>query len=164
MGVEIRQLTIGDAQAYRDIRLEMLQDAPEAFGDSYEEAVKRDLNFFEKRIEDSPIFGAFEDNILIGTAGYFIQSGLKVCHKAFLWGVYVTPCQRGKSLSLKLTKAVLSRLPEDVELIQTCVVKGNIPAERTYLKAEFKQWAVEEKALKIDGKYFDEVHMVKFLK
>ncbi len=164
MSIQIKQLQKEDAQAYKAIRLEMLEDTPEAFGDTYEEANAANLKFYEDRIIANPLFGAFSSSKLIGTAGWFVTDRSKVRHKAFLWGVYITPEERGRGLSFELTQAVLDSLPNDIDLIQTCVVVGNKPAQKTYEKAGFIQWAVEEKALKIDGQYYDEVHMVKFLK
>jgi len=161
--IEIRQLTEKDALAYQKIRLEMLQKNPEAFGEAYEESIKKELVFFEDRIKNSYIAGAFKGSKLIATAGYFIQQGLKSHHKAFLWGVYVQKVYRGQGLCYDLTLKVLNDLPSTVSLIQTAVVSGNLAAEKTYKKAGFKRWAIEEKALFINRKYYDEIHMVKFL-
>lgn len=161
--IVIRQLVETDAEAYRKIRLEMLKNKPEAFGEAYEESIKKELDFFKGRITNSYIGGAFEGLDLIATAGYFIQEGLKSSHKAFLWGVYVQEKYRGNGLSYGLTLKVVGDLPSTISLIQTAVVAGNVAAEKTYKKAGFKKWAVEEKALKINGKYYDEIHMVKFL-
>ena len=41
--------------------------------------------------------------------------------------------------------------------------EGNEPAIQTYKKLEFERFGVEEKALKINGVYYNEIHMVKFL-
>lgn len=160
----IQKLTVEDVEAYRDIRLEMLKDTPEAFGESHEESSRQTLGFFKERLVNSAIFGAFEESRLVGSAGYFIQKGLKSCHKAFLWGVYVKPENRGHGISYDLTMAVLENLPENIELIQAAFVKGNLAAEKTYRKAGFQDWGIEEKALKVNGKLYDEIHMVHFLK
>lgn len=161
--IQIRKLTEEDVEAYREIRLEMLLNKPEAFGEAYEESIKKEVGFFEGRIKNSYIAGAFEGGKLIATAGYFIKEGLKSQHKAFLWGVYVQEIYRGRGLSYDLTLKVLSDLPSTISLIQTAVVSGNVAAEKIYQKAGFSRWATEEKALSINGKYYDEIHMVKFL-
>ncbi len=162
--MEYRQLTKEDAKEYRDIRLEMLQAEPTAFGESYGENLKYDIGFFEDRIKNSNIFVACVEGKLIGTAGSFIQDKIKVAHKAYLWGVYTNPTARGAGVSYRLVSNVLDALPESVELIQTTVVSGNAPAIKTYEKAGFQEWGIEEKALKVNNQYYDEIHMVKFLK
>lgn len=158
-----RQLQEKDAEAYQSIRLEMLKNSPEAFGGSYEENLEYGLDFFINNILNSCVFGAFFENQLIGTAGSFIQKGKKSEHKAFLWGVYVNQTYRGKGISYQLTNKVIDNLSPEISLIQTAVVQGNIAALKIYEKAGFKRWGVEEKGLKIQGIYYDEIHMVKFL-
>jgi len=37
--IEIRKLEESDAEAYREVRLEMLKDKPETFGESYKENI-----------------------------------------------------------------------------------------------------------------------------
>ena len=44
--VEIRLLTDADAARWRDLRLRMLREHPDAFGSSYEEALARPLETF----------------------------------------------------------------------------------------------------------------------
>lgn len=160
----IRLLTEQDAHAYRAIRLEMLLDKPEAYGDSHEESNKESIDFYIYRIVDGQIFAAFDGDNIIATTGYFIQKGQRQDHKAYVWGVYVKPKFRGKNLSSKLLNIVLEDLPSSIILAQLAVVKGNTPAEKIYKKAGFQVWGVEEKALKVGEVFYDEIQMVKFLK
>jgi RimJ/RimL family protein N-acetyltransferase len=51
-----------------------------------------------------------------------------------------------------------------VELIQLAVVSDNEQARRLYERLGFLEYAVERKALKQDGHYYDEVLMAKDLK
>jgi RimJ/RimL family protein N-acetyltransferase len=75
----------------------------------------------------------------------------------------VKPEFRGQGISYDLLEAVISKLPQNVEIVQLCVVEGNEAATSTYEKAGFKQWGLEEKAVCVDGRFYDEKHMVKFL-
>ena len=77
--MEIKLLTPTDASAYWELRLEALQQSPEAFGTSYEEAIQR-TNPIEQvennlRAEGNYTFGAFHQNKLVGN-GYFISRKL----------------------------------------------------------------------------------------
>jgi ribosomal protein S18 acetylase RimI-like enzyme len=162
--IEIRQLTLDDVEAYRDIRLEMLRDNPENFGESYEDNLEYELDFFENRIANSPIYGGFQNGILLATAGYFIQRGAKVCHKAMVWGVYVKPESRGYRLSQKLIEKNIKDCSQYVEQVLIHISAKNISALKVYQDIGFKEFGCEPNARKIGGKYFDEISMVKFLK
>jgi len=161
--ITIRALTDEDVEAYKEIRLEMLQDKPEAFGDSYENTKDQDLDFYLHRINNGSIFAAFLENKIVATTGYFIKQGIRSDHKAYIWGVYVQPKHRGNGLSHRLLEYVLKNLPPSVTVAQLAYTKGNISAEKTYKKAGFKEWGIEEKAIKVDNQFYDEIHMVKFL-
>lgn len=160
---EIRKLIESDAEIYRDIRLEMLNDSPSYFGTSYEDSKKENITFFANRIKYGNIYGYFNDDGLMGVVGCYQKEGLKVEHIAGIWGVYVRHQYRGKNIAHRLTEVIISELPKEIELIQVSVTKGNLPAQKTYEKSGFKIWGVEEKALKIKNDYFDVINMVKFL-
>lgn len=161
--ITYRQLNENDAEVYQKIRLEMLKETPAAYGESYEENKEYKLDFFKNRILSSFIIGAFDKGKIIGTAGYFLFDKLKTKHKACLWGVYVKTNYRGQSISYCMSEKVIELLPDDVNLIHVMVTENNIPAIKTYEKLGFKKWGLEEKALKIDNEFYNEIHMVKFL-
>ena len=161
--IKIRQLITEDAESYREIRLEMLRDNPEHFGDSYEDNLEYDLSFFEGRIDDAPIYGGFDGDSLVGVAGYFIQKGDKTSHKAMIWGVYVRPENRGHRLSEALIEEAIQDCRQYVEQALIHVSAENYPAIKIYQGLGFEEFGREPKARKIGNKYYDEIHMVKFL-
>jgi RimJ/RimL family protein N-acetyltransferase len=156
-------LTPADAARFRDIRLEALQQNPEAFGSSFEWENDQSLAWFEERIAQSDIFGAFVDGDLVGTAGFRVQDGPKRSHKGLLWGMYVRPTARHSGLGRRLVEAVVSHASERVELLQLTVVSENRTARQLYAGLGFVEYGYEKKALKHDGRYYDEVLMVRFL-
>jgi RimJ/RimL family protein N-acetyltransferase len=107
------------------------------------------------------IFAGVRDQELFGVAGFMPESGMKRAHKAHLWGMYVRHVARGTGLARQLVEAVLTFAQERVELVQLSVVAGNVPAQRLYASLGFTRYGLEERALKLDGQYFDEVLMVK---
>jgi len=161
--ISIRLLTPADAARFRDIRLEALQQNPEAFGSSFEWENGQSLAWFEERIAQSDIFGAFVDGDLVGTAGFRVQDGPKRSHKGLLWGMYVRPTARHSGLGRRLVEAVVSHASERVELLQLTVVSENRTARQLYAGLGFVEYGYEKKALKHDGRYYDEVLMVRFL-
>lgn len=162
--IEYRKLLESDAEAYQKIRLEMLHKNPESFGDSYENNLKHDIEFYRKRVTKSYIAGAFHEGVLIGTAGYFGHEGDKVKHKATIWGVYVQPDFRGKRISQKLIENVINECAKLFEQVLINVSAENFPAITIYKSLGFEEYGREPKARIIKGKYYDEVHMAKFLK
>ena len=157
----IRRLRPDDAASFRAIRLEAVKVDPEALGSTFELEDKLDVAWFARRLENSPVMGAFQDGKLVGTAGFSIQPGQKNAHKGRLWGMYVR---------FKLKKArhretfVVRRAGRLAQ--RECRIN---PVERRHRKtscarglyesAGFVEFGIELKAAKHGDKYYDEAHM-----
>jgi RimJ/RimL family protein N-acetyltransferase len=161
--LQIRRLETSDAALYRDIRLEALKKNPEAFGSTFEREDAQPLSWFEAVVVRADVFGAFLDGALMGIAGYAAQEGSKQAHKGRLWGMYVRTAGRNANLGKKLVAAVLDHARGRVEMVQLSVVSENEAARRLYEAMGFVEYGYEKQALKHDGKYYDEILMVKFL-
>ena len=99
--ISIRPLDPSDAQAFQRLRLEGLENSPEAFASSYEEEVSLPIETVSARIPSSgpnAIFGAFADGDLVGVAGFAVHDRMKARHKGVMWGVYVKPEWRGQKV------------------------------------------------------------------
>jgi len=163
--MEIRKLTGHDATAYWKLRLEALQQNPEAFATTYEDAISR-VNPIERvtsnlNAEGSSTLGAFFDKELVGTMTIAKEGAPKLRHRVNLFAVYVTPRVRGKQVGMALLQATIEhakRWPH-VEKINLTVVDTNEPAIRLYEKVGFQQFGFETNAMKIDDVYVDEVYM-----
>lgn len=162
--LELRRLSPDDAEAYREIRLESLQNAPEAFGATYEHESVQPLGWFKDRLSRSAMFGAFFAGELVGIAGYYRQEGAKYRHKGFLVGMYVRPDARRRGAGSALVRAVTRHAVTEVEILQLCVITDNEAARRLYHRHGFTEYGIERNALKYEGRYFDDVHMAKHLK
>jgi ribosomal protein S18 acetylase RimI-like enzyme len=161
--LQIRRLETADSALYRDIRLEALKQNPEAFGSTFKKENEKPPSWFESALSRSDIFGAFLDETLAGVAGYFTHEGSKQAHKGVLWGMYVRPVARSSGLGRRLIEAVLDHARERVEAIQLTVVSENEGARRLYSTLGFVEYGLEKRALKQNGRYYDEVLMIKFL-
>jgi ribosomal protein S18 acetylase RimI-like enzyme len=162
--IQIRRLTPADAALYRDIRLEGLRCNPEAFGSTFEAETAKPLTFFSERLGGSAAFGAFQDSELVGIAGLLIREGRKEAHKGLLVGMYVRPSARKAGVGRRLVETIVEFARHRVELIQLSVVSDNEPARRLYEGLGFLEYGIERKALKQDGRYYDEVLMARDLK
>jgi ribosomal protein S18 acetylase RimI-like enzyme len=161
--IQIRHLTPADAASYRDIRLEGLRCNPEAFGSTLEAENARPLVFFSDRIGGSTTFGVFHGSDLVGIAGLLIHEGQKEAHKGLLVGMYVRPNARRAGVGQRLVETIVEFARHRVELIQLAVVGDNEQARRLYERRGFVEYGIEKKALKQDGRYYDEVLMAKDL-
>lgn len=160
---QVRRLTAEDAEAYRDLRLEGLSRHPEAFGSAYEEDARKSLAEWQERLATSAVFGGFQAESLVGTAGLFRQGAEKTRHKALLVGVYVQEQARGSGLARALVEAVIEEARGQVEQLLTSVGASNAPARRLYEALGFRAWGVQPRSLKVGERYVDEVEMVLFL-
>lgn len=154
--VDIRRIVSADALLYREIRLEALQAAPEAFGSTYALERTYTVEQFADLLGRSDVFGAFRGADLLGMAGYRTQVGPKREHKGFLWGMYVRSAARSAGVGKLLVEAVLQHARGRVELVQLSVVSDNETAQRLYRSCGFVEYGHEVHALKQNGRYYDE--------
>jgi GNAT superfamily N-acetyltransferase len=159
----IAALGAADAPAYRALRLAGLAEAPEAFGASHAEEAARPPDYFAARLSQPPpnrIFGAFDADALVGTAGFVMMSAQeKSRHKGLLVGMHVTPAERGKGVGAALLEAVIAHARGHVVILQAHVGAQNRPAYRLYERLGFRPFGLEPKALLVDGVYVDEALM-----
>ena len=162
--IEIRRLLPADAALYRDIRLEALRVSPEAFGSAYETESAHPVEWFADRLKrGAVILGAFRGGELAGIVGFVAAEGPKQRHKGELVSMYVRPAARCAGVGRRLIDAALELAAETVELVLIAVVKGNEQAHRLYRSAGFVEYGLEQRALKFDGRYYDEILMAKDL-
>ncbi|NRG30922.1 GNAT family N-acetyltransferase [Niallia circulans] len=165
--MEISQLHPDDAEAYFALRLEALQINPEAFGSSYEEEKDYPLSRTQSRLSDpaSYVYGAFVEKDLVGVVTLMRETKIKMSHRANIYAVYVTPKRRGKGVAKQLLKATIekSRDLQGIEQVYLAVVAENTAAKKVYRAFGFETYGIDRKAIKINGKYYDEELMVLYL-
>jgi ribosomal protein S18 acetylase RimI-like enzyme len=167
--MHLRLLTADDAQAWWHLRVEMLRNDPASFADSTEEHEKTTIDTVRQRLTASDpaenfVVGAFEDGNLIGTAGFFRRPNNKERHKGHVWGVYVSPSQRGKGVGKALMQEIIRRARQLAGLEQiTLVASAKLPAQKLYQSVGFESYGLERRSLKIGTEYVDDVLMVLWL-
>lgn len=159
--VQIRWLMPDDAPAFQALRLAGLQEAPTAFGSSYEEEQSLTLETVRQRLvvqADRGILGAFSGDALVGTLGVLQQTAMKSRHKWLIWGVYVAPAQRSAGLARALLHQALDfvRMQPGARLVNLSVNASNASALRLYRAAGFAVYGTEPQALCINGVLHDE--------
>ncbi|WP_257348447.1 GNAT family N-acetyltransferase [Pseudalkalibacillus decolorationis] len=167
--MEIRQLQSSDAVQYWELRVEALKQNPEAFATSYEDALQRE-NPLEQVANNlnttiNYTFGAFENNQLIGVVTLLEQEPSKLRHTANIFAMYSTPSKRGKGVGKALLVKAINQAKniDYIEKLKLTVVTENVAAKGLYTSLGFKSFGIEEKALKVNDKYYDEEYMTLFL-
>ena len=165
--MELRLLTVDDAEAFWHLRLEMLRNDPESFADSDEEHLKTTIETARERLSKNDpksnfVVGMFEHGQMIGTAGFFRRPNYKERHKGHIWGVYVKGDYRGKGLGKALMAELLLRVRSQtgLEQVNLGVSTDQLAAKKLYESLGFEVYGHERQSLKIGEEYVDKDLMV----
>ncbi|MCW2107148.1 UNVERIFIED_ORG: ribosomal protein S18 acetylase RimI-like enzyme [Rahnella aquatilis] len=156
---KVRRIIESDLADFIKLRLEALRFHPNAFGASYEDWKEKPEQFFANRIQTDCVLGGFDaHNLLQGMIGVSNISSAKLSHVATIWGMYVRENARGTGLSFALMEAAL-QAAGSVQTIKLSVVTTNKAAYSLYRSFGFTEWAIDKKALFVDGVFYDEFLM-----
>jgi ribosomal protein S18 acetylase RimI-like enzyme len=163
--MNVKRLGSADVGEFWRLRLRGFREEPTAFGSSYEEAMTRPLatvtRDFPVAGEESFVLGARLPEGLVGIVGLKREERRKRRHRADLWGMYVAPEARGRGVGRALLDELVRRVraissPEPIEQILLTVMAHNEPARALYRAAGFVVYGVAPRALRLDGKSYDE--------
>ncbi|MFL6617720.1 MAG: GNAT family N-acetyltransferase [Povalibacter sp.] len=159
-----RPLNPTDAETYQALRLRGLAEAPTAFISTVEEDSTLSMSVVAERLRhtaDSAVFSAWSDGELCGIAGIRREGKLRLRHKAFLWGVYVSPSARGSGAGRTLVTMAMDYGREmGVRQINLGVNAKNLAALRLYESVGFHTYGLEKNFMCVEGEWQDELHMV----
>jgi ribosomal protein S18 acetylase RimI-like enzyme len=157
-----------DVPDFWQLRLRGFREEPTAFGSSYEEAAVRPLaevtRDFPASGDDSFVLGARAPDGLAGLAGIVglrREERRKRRHRAELWGMYVRCEARGQGVGRALLDELVRRAramdpAQPLEQILLTVMAHNEPARALYRAVGFVVYGVAPRALRLDGKVYDE--------
>ncbi len=140
------------AEAFGESLDEMLQSTPETYAEGLRSG--GDENF---------MLGAFdEQDALVGMAGFYREQVAKKRHKGWVWGVFVSDSHRGHGIGRALLVSILESAQALAELdsIFLTVATTQVPARSLYRSLGFRSFGIEPRALKVNGNYVDQEHMV----
>ena len=97
------------------------------------------------------VVGVFDGDTLVGIAGLTRCGGVKINHKALLWGMYLRAEFRGQGGADMLMSAILDHARGRVEIVTLTAMSDNPRALAFYRRWGFVAYGVEPAAVKYEG-------------
>lgn len=159
--IPLRRLVAPDAAAYRGLMLDGYRTHPEAFTASVEERGDLPLAWWEARLRDEFVVGAWSDGRLVGVAGLVAEARPKTRHKATLYGMHVAADHARRGIGERLVRVVLDHATAQVSLrvVQLTVTDGNRSAQTLYERCGFVAYGLEPFGIAVDDGYRAKLHM-----
>lgn len=145
--------------------LEAYVQAADAFTSTAEERQAEPLSWWVNRIAApsglSQSFGAFHDQLLVGTVAIEYSAKPKTRHSALVIGMYVKPAARRLGVGAMLMRAAMiaAQARPELRMLRLTVTEGNEPAVRLYQSVGFSAWGTEPLAIYTPAGYKGKVHM-----
>lgn len=170
--IKIIKLPVERWEEYKNLRLEALQQEPQAFSSSYEEEVQSsDQDWKDRLIKFSGdgnflLLFAEVDGKLVGTMNTHIDGFIKMKHVAYIYGVYVSSDYRGKGVGKMLLAGILEWISTHSEVIKINldVTTTQESAINLYKNFGFEKVGELKKELFVDCRFYDVYEMEKYLK
>ncbi|MDE2637092.1 MAG: GNAT family protein [Chloroflexota bacterium] len=147
----------------KQLRLQALLAEPAAFASSYEDElafadevwIGRSKSAYER--DGNMTFFAEADGELVGMAGAHWSAKAKLRHVAEVYGVYVSPDQRGNGVAPRLMRRLLAELRSmgQIEKVSLMVNTEARAAIRLYEKLGFEIVGTAYREEKVGGRYYD---------
>jgi ribosomal protein S18 acetylase RimI-like enzyme len=162
----IRPLGAEDLADYKQLRDEMLALHPEAFtSDAESELAKEPADYLhrlglERKDGGQFVLGAWHGSRLVGAIGCEREARLKVRHIGHVIGMMVRPeARRGGAGALLLQACIGEARHAGLEMLTLTVTAENASAVRLYERHGFVAWGRLQRALKVERRYHDKLHM-----
>jgi RimJ/RimL family protein N-acetyltransferase len=165
--IRIRRLGPSDGAAYQALRVQGLAEHPQAFTSSAREEAEHPLQWAQERLHPTPekphdfFLGAFLREELVGVVGLQGRYRPKERHNATVVGMFVTPRLSGRGAGRALMRELLAQAVgcQGLEQLDLTVTAGNGRALALYAACGFTVFGVLPRAIQVDGRYHDKIHM-----
>lgn len=135
--VTVCRLVADEWQAYRAIRLAMLQESPAAFASTHSEAASFDEQLWRQRLADNVVILARLGTTPAGSVMYS-EYGMTDPGDCALYGMWVDPALRGAGVGRALVEAVIAQATAaGKRRLVLHIVSGNDRAGRLYGRTGF---------------------------
>ena len=101
------------------------------------------------------------DGKLVAMTGIYRSDGIKMRHRATIWGVYACSDWRGLGIADALIAACVGwARAQQLRLVTLSVVTTNAAAIRCYVRCGFSVYGMDPEVIYHDDVYYDELLMV----
>lgn len=159
----IQDKSLARWEEYRNLRIQALKDAPQAFLDDIDEAERRPKEEWQDKSKN--VYFAEENNKLIGMIAAYQDKRSKLKHILNIVSFYVLPEYRGQGVGKALLMKIIDEAKqiEEVKKLQLGVITTQESAYQLYLSLGFKKVGEQKYAVKVGDRYFDEYLMELYL-
>jgi ribosomal protein S18 acetylase RimI-like enzyme len=158
--ITVRRVGLAEAPAFRSLRLVALRDHPADFGSDAASEASLPLSHFVGQLADNHVMGAYVEGRLAGIMALLFHTKAKERHRAYLWGVYVSPHARGRSVAPGLLDATLDAAFAVAEQVELGVRADNRAAAGLYRSRGFVPCGGLPAIHRVDGTDHDDTMMV----
>lgn len=162
----VSRLGAADAALVRELRLELLAAYPASFSADPEFEKTLTIEQWAERLGASGRhwFLCRVDGEVAGLCAFSrVMHTRKEAHRGDLGSMYVRAAYQGKGVADALLKAVFDVAQDTVEQISLTVNAENPRAIAFYKRMGFRECGLMPRAINIDGRYYDEMEMVRFV-
>lgn len=164
MDFAVRLLGPGDVDVFRQIRLEALGVAPEAFASTKQDWESLPDEEWRRRLTGNPVFAAFRAGRPVGIMGLMRQGSSKMAHRANLVMVYVRESERGTGAAKAMLDAALDHAKRSgIRQVELAANAENKAALGFYRREGFREIGTIPAGFIHEGEEVDEVLMVRRL-
>lgn len=161
MSILIKRLTREDWQIFKELRVQMLTEEPQAYTTTLSQVLAYTDEEWKKRTagERTAVLVLFVNGKPAGMNGFYYDDKGEL----MIWGMFVKKEFRGKGLGKRLMDGIEKEIQKDdtVKKINICVKSCQIPAWELYKKQGFKEVARDKDQKNENGDVYDEIHMEK---
>lgn len=160
LAVQVRQLSLGDLDAYRALHRFGLSEAPYAFVETLTNDAARLDATVRAMLERGEGWGAFDGERLVGKC---VIDGLPydcLAHTRLLHAIYLHPDARGGGVGAALVGAAVAYVErQGATRVTLWVNDQNAPARRMYERLGFVETGRIPEGIGVEGRYVDDVLM-----
>lgn len=169
MELIFRELDSADASAYQALRMQALQEEPQAFTRSYDDECTLSNKDFKAHLTATHnhfTIGVIDGNNLVACVHFSRSPQSQRRHLGEITELYVEPSYRSEDIGKDLVSDCIERAAELPYLthIDAICSAASIHARRLFKGAGFAVWGIESNAMRVNGEPVTQLHMRRPLK
>ena len=161
MTATIRSLRAADAEEYLALLKRGIAEHPALFRSGPEDVANTWAAFVTPSGNDFTLAAFADEGRMVGVVSFAQETKAKRRHTGLVYLMYVARDFEGQGIGGRLLRDLIERVRKIPELthVALTITTVNERAKRLYASVGFEAYAMEKRALKINGMFYDEEHM-----